>query len=127
MLRFICFLLGKPYETCKSCETLKQQLAIANEERQRLTDTLLEIIKPKVVEAPPQEIQPIVSTSGLFSRRRAALEERDRQEAKIKAEGKHLGKPDDELKKINFITPATKSVEDLEKELGVEEENQQNG
>lgn len=59
----------------------------------------------------PIEINPVVQTSGLFSKRRAALEARDREEARILAEGKHLGKPDDSLK----------SIERLENELGVEE------
>jgi hypothetical protein len=54
----------------------------------------------------------IAQSSALFSRRRAALEARDRQEAQILSEKKHLGVPD----KLRDI-----SVEGLEKELGVEE------
>jgi hypothetical protein len=111
MIRFIMFLLGRPYETCKSCETLKQQLAFVNDEKKQLTETLLSIVKPKTFESPPVELNPIVATSGLFSRRRAAMEERDRMEAKILSEKKNLGVPDN-LKDIN----------QLEKELDIPQE-----
>lgn len=121
MLRFICFLLGKEYETCKSCETLKQQLMIANQEKQILTNTLLDIVKPKIFEAQPVELNQIAQSSALFSRRRAALEQRDREEAKILIEKKHLGVPD----KLREVSPVpitgANSVESLEKQLGVEE------
>lgn len=106
------FLLGRPYETCKSCETLKQQLAFVNDEKRQLTETLLSIVKPKTYEAAPVALQPIAQSAGIFSRRRSALEAKDRAEAQILTEAKHLGKPDDNLKSIN----------QLEKELGVEEE-----
>lgn len=111
MIRLILRLLGiKDFEVCQSCETLKQQLAFVNEEKKQLTETLLAIVHPKVMEAAPVELSPIVQTSALFSRRRAALEAKDRAEAKILQEKKHLGMPDD-----------IKSIEQLEKELGVEE------
>jgi hypothetical protein len=112
MLRLILRLLGiSDFEQCKSCEILKQQLAFVNDEKRQLTETLLKIVSPKVYEAVPQELNPVIQTSGLFSRRRAALEAKDREEAKILSEGKHLGKSDDKLKEI----------ENLEKELGVQE------
>ena len=109
MLRIILRLFGiKDFEVCQSCETLKSQLAIANEDRQRLTDTLLEILRPKVAEAAPVEINQLQQSSALFSRRRAALEAKDREEAKILRNSTVLGKSDDNIAK-------------LEKELGVEE------
>lgn len=112
MFRFLCFLFGKDYEPCKSCETLQIQLQIANEDRQRLTETLLDILKPKVVESVPQELNQIQSSSALFSRRRAALEAKDREEAKILKSSTNLGKPDIE---------AVKNINELEKELGITE------
>ena len=117
MIRFICFLFNKQYEPCKGCETLKSQLAIANEDRERLTDTLLEILRPKVVEAAPIEINQIAQTSALFSRRRAALEAKDREEAKILKQSTNLGKPD-------FVTDKT-TTERLEAELGIEKEEKE--
>ena len=113
MIRLLLRLFNiRDYEVCQSCETLKQQLAFERDEKRQLTETLLRIVNPKVYEsAAPIELNPIVATSGLFGRRRAAAEERDRQEAKILTEAKHLGKPDN-LKDINK----------LEDELGVSEE-----
>lgn len=99
------------FEVCKSCETLKQQLAYERDEKKQLTETLLSIIKPKTFETVPVELNPVTQTAGIFSRRRAVLEAKDREEARILQEGKHLGKPDDKLVLI----------EKLEKELGVEE------
>jgi len=112
MIRLLLRLLGiKDFEVCQSCETLKQQLAFVNDEKRQLTETLLSIVKPKTYEAPPVELNPVATTSGLFSRRRAALEARDRAEAQILTEKKNIGMPDN-LKNIN----------DLEKELGIEDE-----
>ena len=111
MIRFLTFLFHREYEPCKSCQTLKEQLAYERDNNHRLTQVLLDIVKPKVVEAAPIEMNQIAQSSAIFSRRRAALEEKDRQEAKILRERKHLGvpdKPDDSIAK-------------LEQELGVSE------
>lgn len=108
MIRLLLRLFGiKDYEVCQSCETLKQQLRFANEEKKELTDTLLNIIKPKTYEAAPIELNPVSQQSALFSRRRAALEAKDREEARILKEGKHLARPD---------------IDKLEKELDIKEE-----
>ena len=112
----------RDFEVCASCETLKQQLAYERDEKRQLTETLLNIIQPKMLEAPVQELQPITHTAGLFSRRRSALEAKDREEAKIIRESKHLGKPDDRLNQIKPLEVNIKTVDELEKELGVEEE-----
>jgi hypothetical protein len=112
MIRLFLRLFGiRDFEVCPSCETLKQQLSFANEEKKQLTETLLNIIKPKTYEQAPVELQPVTQGSVIFSKRRAALEARDREEAKIKQQAVFLGKPDDKLKEI----------EQLETELGVEE------
>ena len=112
MIRFLSFLLNKPYEPCKSCETLKQQLEFERSEKKELLDTILRIVNPKVVESEPvRELTPIVNTTGLFSRRRAALEARDRHEAQILAQSKNVAKPD-----------ITESIEQLENELGLDTE-----
>jgi hypothetical protein len=111
MIRIIFRLLGiKDFDECKSCETLKEQLLFEREEKKRLTDTLLQILNPKVQEAAPVEVNQIAQSSALFSRRRAVLEARDREEAKIKKMSPNIGKPDN-LKDIN----------ELEKELGIED------
>jgi hypothetical protein len=107
----------RDFEVCASCETLKQQLEFERAEKKQLTDTLLSIVHPKVIEQPVVELNPVIQTSGLFSRRRAALEERGRQEAKIIKEAKHLGQPD----ALKNVANVAKDVENLEKELGIEE------
>jgi len=99
------------FEPNESISVLKEQLKYEREKNKELTETLLSIIKPKAYEAPAQELHPIVQTSGIFSRRRAALEAKDRAEAQILKQAVHLGKPDDNLKDIN----------DLETELGINE------
>ncbi len=110
MIRLLLRLLRiTDFEVCASCETLKQQLSFAQAEKKELTEVLLGIIKPKVYEAPAAELNPVMQTSALFSRRRAALESKDREEAKILRSSTVLGKPDDRL--------AT-----LENELGIEKE-----
>lgn len=123
MFRFISFLLGRTWEPCISCENLKEQLEFERSEKRLLIDTLVAIVKPKEVEAPPVEINQIAQSSSLFSRRRAALEERDRQEAKILSEKKFVGIPDNLRKNdiISGVKNTYKELEQLEKELGIEE------
>jgi len=115
MLRFLSFLFNKPYEPCKSCETLKEQLSFERDEKKRLTDTLLNIIQPKAVEQPVIELAPIAQTSALFSRRRAAEEEKDRITARILNEKKHLGIADKDRQ-----NEVLASVSELEHQLGIE-------
>ena len=101
MIRLLLRLLGiKDFEVCHSCETLKQQLEFEREEKKQLMDTLLKITNPKVIESPIQELAPVVNTSALFSRRRAAAEARDREEARIKRDSTLLARPDDNLTKL---------------------------
>lgn len=110
------FLLGKPYETCKSCETLKEQLDIANAEKQQLTATLLNLLKPKVYEQPAQELAPIAPKLAMFSRRKAALEAADREKARTLANSRNIGTPDNNPNQVKD------NIEKLEAELGVKED-----
>lgn len=116
MIRLILRLFKiKDFEVCASCETLKQQLAYERSEKQLLTQTLLNIIAPKAVESTPIEVNQIQQSSALFSRRRAALEAQSREEARVLKSSTNLGKPDIE---------ATKHINDLERELGVDEKEE---
>src|SRR6266704_179704 len=115
MIRLLLRLLKiQDFEVCASCETLKQQLLFERDEKKRLTDILIEIVKPKTYETPAVEIQPIQQTSALFSRRRTALEAQDRERARILQEGRNIGPPDNIIK-----TAAAKTIDELEEELGV--------
>jgi|SRR6266576_2955531 len=119
MIRLILRLLNiRDYEVCQSCETLKQQLEFANAEKRELTNTLLNILRPNVIEAEKTiEIKPLLQHSALFSRKRAALEERDRLAAQTLKNSTNIGKPD-----ITINNPVNNDIESLEEELGVEEE-----
>lgn len=82
MVRLILRLFGiRDFEVCASCETLKSQLAIANAERAELTSLILDIAKPKPV-VPYEPTKSIPSITGVFARRQAELEARDRAAAK---------------------------------------------
>lgn len=116
MFRLLTHLLGKPFEECKSCETLKQQLEFERAEKKELTKTLLDIIHPSTSvqnSSNSSESIPVVSTSGLWARKRAALEERDRMAAATARLSKNLAKPDN---------PIQGEIEKLESNLGIIEE-----
>ena len=130
MRRFILRLLGiKDFEICPSCENLKEQLRFERDEKKRLTDTLINIVSPKVVESAPLEINQIQQSSALFSRRRRALEERDRLAAQTLKQSKNLGMPDYSGDPAPpFLGGSTtqsyngmNEIDNLEQELGVTE------
>ena len=112
MIRLLLRLLGiKDYEICQSCETLKGQLALANAEKKELTETLLRMLNPKVVEqveVHPSQVKPSLA---IWSRRQAALEQADRERATVLARSTF---------KVDKSDPA--AVEALEKEVGLLEE-----
>lgn len=126
MIRLLLRLLRiKDFDICASCATLKEQLIFEREEKRQLTETLINIVSPKAVIAAPQEIQPIAVSASTFTRKRAILEARDREEARIRSQSSVLGKPDNSDKKSIFgqsINQFT-DIEQLEKELGVGKEN----
>lgn len=85
---------------CNSCELLKGQLEVANHEKNRLLDRLLE--KPAVdIPAPPMEVTRPHNIP--WAVRRQMLESEDREKARLMREA-----------------PVAKiSTEDLEKELDI--------
>lgn len=105
MLRFISFLLGKDYESCKSCEILKQQLEITNNEKKDLLDTLLNLMRPKVAPQENIELEPLKPKFMSITRRRVALE----NSARIRAQAS---------KSLLAATEET-PLEQLEREVGV--------
>jgi len=93
---------------CESCETLRLQLDIANHERRQLLETIIGFTKPAVQEVTqePRNIEPILPKTVLWRTRQHQLEENDRMTAeKNKAR--------------------QKEIDDLEKELGVEEKQKE--
>ncbi len=110
MIRLFLRLLGiTDFEVCPSCETLKLQLEIANNERAELLKTMLGLVKPEVIQHPIVPVKPFINKGGIpWAIRKKGLEEKDREEMRIK----------NELKNQNVKTDS--SVEELEKELGVD-------
>ena len=104
-----------PKEDCKSCEVLKEQLKYLQEQNRELNQSIMELIKPKVIVPPePVILNPTKKQSGTWSRRRAVLEEATRRESEILRSSPFLARPDGMR-----LTPRT--VTELEEQLGVEE------
>lgn len=116
MIRFLSFLFNKPYEPCKSCQILKEQLDFERADKKEVMNTLLNILQPKVFESSATELEPILPKATTFSKRRAALEQRDRLEAQLKQSSPFIGKKDDD-KNVAIVT----SIENLEQELSIGE------
>lgn len=110
MIRLFLRLLGiRDFEVCPSCETLKLQLEISNNERAELLKTMLGLVKPEVIQNPIIPVKPFIKSGGIpWAIRKKGLEEKDREEFRIK----------NELSRQNVKTDS--SVEELEKELGVD-------
>jgi len=101
MLRFICTLFKIPYETCKSCETLKQQLTLANEQNKDLTKTLLGLIEPEPIMIQQPNLKPTIPKTAIFARRRAEMERADREAARLVKSSQFVAKPDDNDKEVD--------------------------
>lgn len=119
---------------CKSCETLKTQLDIANYERKQMLDALIKPAQPAVVEAPaaPQQVKP---HSVPWSVRRQMLEAEDRVKARALNEQRRHEEslvkevvakdtPRGESGGLSVVIPdvsTEESIKALEDELGIEE------
>ena len=114
MIRFLSHLFKLGYDPCKSCEVLKQQLLIANEEKKQAYETLLNLLKPKVYESAPTQLEAVTPKVGLWSKRRALLEEQDRETARIQKQSNLIAA-------VDRSTQTNSSVEELEHQLGLEE------
>lgn len=107
---------------CQSCEILKVQLEVANREKQQLLQALL----PKPMQTPTaseNNLEPIRGRHVPFNVRRQILESESRREAVLMAaKQKEMTEvPKDISVKTAISVPAqNQSIEDLEKELGVE-------
>lgn len=89
---------------CSSCETLKKQLEIVNYEKKELLNSILNIVKPQTEERTLIPIDPIKPKTVPWTIKRQQLEEADRARAR-------------KLREVEEEN--SKSVEQLEKELGI--------
>lgn len=113
----------RDYESCKSCETLKNQLRFVNAEKMELMETLIQLTRPKVVipSGEPKILNPLQQAGGTFARRRSVLEDMHRKRDDTIQTSPFIANPDDvkpEPKK--HITMET--IESLEKKLGFADE-----
>jgi len=108
------------FETCKSCETLKQQLDLANTEKKEMIDTLIQLTRPNVVVASGEikELTNVQSARTTFSRRRENLEKSHRVEKNIRENSPFIAK--EVRASVKDITPS--SIEDMESKLGLVDE-----
>ncbi len=85
-------------EPCESCETLKEQLNIANHEKKEMLETILGFTKPVMEEKPidVRTIQPIQPKAATWRIKQQALEENDRITAE---QNRQRQKAIDELEK----------------------------
>jgi len=108
MLRFISFLLGKPYETCKSCETLKEQLKIMQEQNKDLLYTLIDRSKPEVRPINIEKMEPIKPKYVPWSVTQRNLERKDREQfnAQVKRDNPEIAADVDKLERELGVSDA---------------------
>src|SRR5882672_11162286 len=113
MIRFLSWLFNKPYEICKSCETLKEQLDYERAQSKEMLSLISSLLKPKEIFVPEQPPMPITPRHTIFSRRRAELEKTDAELARKMRNSTLVAREDPEQKsKVN-------PVEQLEIDLGI--------
>lgn len=122
MLRLFLRLLNiRDFESCKSCETLRIQLEIANEEKKEMTQTLLGLIQPKVYEATPINVPAFAKQASTFSQRRPMLEKQHEARKDVRDRSPFI--VPSRANTVKDISPET--VADMEKKLNLAEEDDQ--
>jgi hypothetical protein len=125
MLRFIAWLLHREYEDCKTCVSLREQLVYERQVNKELTETLTSLLRPApIIQQPIGEPQ-VVAGPTLWSRKRRELEMNDRILAQQLRHSNLQGKPDSDQASAPASTPVVQTVEQLEKELNVNQEEQE--
>jgi len=129
-----CQLAAMENKVCQSCETLKMQLSIANIEKKQLLESILSLTRPAEVQPPSAQVNPKDAAPKMmtWNVRRQMLEAEDRKNAQVLAEQR---KSAEDAKKAfiaanplpseapsAIIEDRTQSIEQLEKELGIDEE-----
>lgn len=115
MFRFIMNLFGKEYEPCKSCEILREELAIAHYEKDQLQKSLIDLLKPKVSVVPDTNI-PTERVNGTVVRwdvKRRQLE----QESKQAARSLNTLKEEEDKIKASLEAESNLKNNELEKEM----------
>jgi hypothetical protein len=129
MIRLLLRLLKiTDFETCKSCEILKQQLLIANVEKKELTETLLSLIQPKIIQEPSINVPAFEDKGKRFGQRRAELERQHSAQRDVRERSPFIAKPSNlhpanspSEKSVNPVIAET--IESIESKLGLGNED----
>lgn len=105
----------KELSFCDSCETLKLQLAIVNDERKLLISKLVETTKPEESKIDTSVLKPVMPNRMNWNLRRQALEQEDRAAARVLRENESKNQV-----AASGGQSAALTVTEIEKELGVE-------
>ncbi len=108
------------YESCKSCETLRTQLEIANQEKREMTNTLLGLIQPKVYEANPIQVPEFKKQAATFGQRRASLEKAHEARNDVRERSPFMVQ--NKGNTVKDITP--ESIASMEKKLDLASEDE---
>jgi hypothetical protein len=122
MLRLLLRLFGiKDFEVCASCETLKQQLDLANDEKNRLTETLLRLVKPEVIQQNPVLIPRMADSPAgkTFAARRNALEQMHARKEEVVKHSPFVAKPDNDATTNRPNVTGLMTTEEVESKLGI--------
>lgn len=98
-------------EFCEACETLKLQLSLANDERKRLIDRLVDKPEAEPIKELDEQPRAIMPSRVQWGVRRQSLE------AESRANAAALRRREEENKKDNSSRNLT--INEIEKELGV--------
>jgi hypothetical protein len=99
---------------CKSCETLKVQLEIANYEKKQLLEAVLNSTKPNdLSERNEREYEPLKPKSIPWAIRKQMLEAEDREKAKLMSK--------QTTNEVHIDNDLTNEIAKMEAELGVTE------
>ncbi len=101
---------------CKTCIALREQIAYLQTQNKELLETLTALIKPApivIADSNNAEAVKPLNMNGRFTRVRAELEKRDREQALTRS-SKSIARPDVAQNPI-----VDESIEKLESELGV--------
>lgn len=94
MIRLLLRLLNiRDFEVCQSCEVLKQQLAITNAEKKELTETILSLVQPKIIQTPNVQVPAFENNAKRFGQRRAELERQHAARNDVRDRSPFIAKP----------------------------------
>lgn len=126
----VCVMENESKRICQSCETLKSQLEIVNFDKKILLERIIELTRPVVptIEArEPIDRDEIRPRTIPWEVRKNMLEAEDRKKAQVIRAAAEEAKKAKDIKRgpsggLTADIPQNQSIEELEKELGIEQE-----